>query len=315
MYRIGIVGAGRLARTHVRHLKRVGKISFGIYDSVASAADLMASEVGGTAVDTYEALLEKSDAIMVVTPNDLHVEFAIQAVQDGKAVFVEKPVSTNLIDAKRLLDAGGNVTVGHVLRHFPMYKKARRVVHSGDLGNLAAVRMMRGGKMPGAEGSWFQDHSRSGGVFIDLGIHDFDWLLWTLGPVKEVFARSVGASAGSGADYGLGTLTMANGAVCHVESTWMDPQESRMAFEVCGSKGMIEYDSRNAASLRSMGSTEQPNSPDNDPFFLQMRAFIDSARDGKPVEVGVDEAYAALEVAVAALESAKTGKMVTVGTI
>src|SRR5688572_21354255 len=111
--------------------------------------------------------------------------------------------------------------------------------------------MRRGGGQPKGEGMWFRDYERSGGVLLDLAVHDFDWLRWTLGEISQVYSRSLGITRGSGPDYALTTLSFASGAVAHVESTWMDPSGFRVAVEVAGSEGIIEYDSRLTPSLRT----------------------------------------------------------------
>ena len=150
----------------------------------------------------------------------------------------------------------------------------------------------------------------SGGIFVDLAIHDLDWLLWSVGPVKEVYAKSVGAKTGSGPDYGLATLTFENGCIAHVESTWMDPQESRTAFEICGPDGLLDFDSRNSATLRSGNKLEQNHLLEDDPFFLQLNDFVNCAKHGVPAKFSVQEAYNALELAEACRTSATTGSPV-----
>jgi len=314
MFKVGIVGAGRLSRVHVRHLSRIPDVAFVIYDHHFERAEQLAAECSGEAVGSYAELLEKSDAIDVITPNDTHAEYAVEAIRAGKHTFIEKPLEVSLATARPILDAAATstatITVGQVVRYFAMYRKGHDLVKSGAVGTPAAARMTRGGAMPGGEAGWFANHARSGGVFVDLAVHDFDWLLWTIGPVKEVYAKSVGTKTGSGPDYGLATLTFENGCVAHVESTWMDSSESRTAFEVCGSGGMIEFDSRNTPTLRSGGKLDQNFSTDDDPFYQQMRDFVAAAREGNPAPVTVQDAFAALAIADACVTSAKTNQPV-----
>lgn len=314
MLRVGIVGAGRLSHVHVRHLSRLPGISFAVYDRHPGRAAELAAECGGVVVDSMTELLDRSDAIDIITPNDTHAEIAVTAIEAGKHVFIEKPLEVSTLAAKKILDAAdqssATITVGQVVRYFAMYRRAHDIVTSGGIGKPAAARMTRGGGMPGGEGGWFGDHSRSGGVFTDLAVHDFDWLLWTIGPVTEVYARSVGAKQGSGPDYGLATLTFENGCIAHVESTWMDPGEPRNAFEVCGSGGMVEFDSRTTPTIRGGGKLDQNFMPDDDPFFQQLRVFVECAKEGKPAPISVHDAYSALRVAEACVQSAKTGQPV-----
>ena len=314
MFTIGIVGAGRLSRVHLRHLSSIPDTSFVIFDQDPVRSETLAIEYTGTVAATFEDLLRQVDAVDIITPNDTHAHLALQSITAGKHTFIEKPLDVSTAAAKLAVEAAtkSNVTVqvGQVLRYFSMYKKAHDLVKSGAVGTPAAIRMTRGGGMPGGEAGWFGDHKRSGGIFIDLAIHDLDWLLWTVGRVKEVYAKSVGAKTGHGPDYGLATLTFENGCVAHVESTWMDNQESRTAFEICGPSGLLDFDSRNTPTLRTGSKLEQSHLPSDDPFFQQLRDFVACARAGEPAKVSIEEAYRALELAEACRNSAITGKPV-----
>lgn len=157
------------------------------------------------------------------------------------------------------------------------------------------------------------DHRRSGGVLIDLAVHDFDWLRWTLGEVEHLYARSVGSKTMQGPDYALTTLTFDSGAVAHVEATWMDPSGFRTTFEVCGSGGMVEFDSRTTASLRThlpSGSRGESNlSPLDDPYYGELRGFTDAVKAGSTPPVTAYDGLMALSIALTAFESAATGKV------
>lgn len=314
MFRIGIVGAGKLSQVHLRHLARIPEVSVTVFDRNLERSQEIAKLHNTGIATTFDELLEKSDAIDIITPNFVHAEYALKAIAAGKHTFIEKPIEVSYAAAKPILEASEKanvvVTVGHVLRYFSMYRKAHDTVKSGQLGKPAAVRMTRTGLMPGGVNNWFGDHDLSGGVFIDLAVHDFDWLLWTLGPAKCVFAKSVGATTGEGKDYGLATVEFENGALAHVEASWMETEAGRTAFEVCGSEGMLEYDSRNVATLRQGNGLEQHHLPDDDPFYLQLLNFVKASKGESAQTITVREACEALRLAEAALTSAKTGQLV-----
>jgi predicted dehydrogenase len=124
----------------------------------------------------------------------------------------------------------------------------------------------------------------------------------------------VGAEKGFGPDYALTTLTFDSGAVAHVESTWMDPSGFRVTFEVCGSDGMIEYDSRTAAALRThtAGGTrlESPLAAEDDPYLKQLKDFVRACQNDGPGAVSGYDGFMALSISVAALRSARTGEVV-----
>jgi predicted dehydrogenase len=213
--------------------------------------------------------------------------------------------------------SGALLVPAHVVRFFPEHRAAHDVIARGDIGTPASVRLRRGGGAPKAD--WFLDIGQSGGILLDLAVHEFDWLLWTIGPAVLVTSRSVRLGQGvDGAefrgDYALTTVSFANGCVAHVESTWMDPSGFRATIEACGPKGAVEYDSRDNPSLRThTGTTVNENNyaPEDDPYFRQLSAFVAAAKGEAAPAVRAEEGMAAVRLATAAIESAETGEPVS----
>ncbi len=317
--RVGILGTGHMGNTHARQYHKMPDVQVGYHDRHPERADSFRERWDAECCKSSDELIQWADIIDICLPTDLHPEYALKAIAAGKAVFLEKPIAFTLEDGMQIVEAASKANVplmvGHVLRFFPEYATARRVVQSGAIGTPAAARMRRGGPTPKGQKEWFLDIKRSGGVLLDLVIHDFDWLRWTLGEVKFLYAKSVAVEHGNGPDYALTTLTFESGAVAHVEGTWMDPGGFRTTFEVAGSEGLIEFDSRTSPALRvsTPGNTliDPSHAPDRDPYFLEMRGFVDAVRDGTTPAVSGEEGLHALAISLAALESAKTGKLVT----
>ncbi|MFQ3588021.1 MAG: Gfo/Idh/MocA family oxidoreductase [Fimbriimonadaceae bacterium] len=332
--RVGILGLGGMGSTHLRQYRQMPDVEILAFDPKEERRQ-MAAAGGAVACTSPEDLIGKADVVDVCVATDLHHAVGMEAVAAGKAVFMEKPIARTLEQAAELMDAADKArvpfTVGMVVRYFPEFARANAVVRSGSLGNPAAARTRRGGAAPRGSQDWFMDHRRSGGVLVDLAIHDFDWLRWTLGEVKSLYARSVAAERGSGPDYALTTLTFDSGCVGHVEATWMDPAGFRVTFEVCGSDGMIQYDSRSTPTLRTnlaqpadaaandpraqstgrSGGVESPLAAQDDPYYRELRAFLDAVRAGNPPPISPHDGAMALSIGLAALESARTGRAVT----
>lgn len=314
--KVGIVGAGGMGNVHARHYRNIPGVEIAVFDVMEEKARRLADVFGGDLADSCENLLKMCDAIDICLPTDFHRSCALEAIAAGRALLVEKPIAGTLAEAAEIVvaaeKAGVPLAVGHVVRYFPEFKKGHELVANGAVGNPAAARTRRGGGPPKAE--WFLDHSRSGGVLIDLAVHDFDWLRWTLGEVSFLYSRSVSASKGFGVDYALTTLTFDSGAVAHVEATWMDPSGFRSTFEVCGTGGMIEFDSRHAPSLRThtAGGTrnEGPLAVVDDPYFNQLQDFVRACRGEQTPAVSGYDGFMALSIASAAVESATTGQVV-----
>lgn len=318
--RIGIVGAGGMGNVHARHHRNIPGVEPAVFDIDPERRKALAERWKVSEKGSFEETLKWADAIDLCIPTPLHLELGMKVIAAGKALFVEKPIAGTVEDAATLVSAAQKAGVplmpGHVVRFFPEFKKAHEVIESGEIGNPAAARTRRGGGMPKGAGLWFSDHSKSGGVLLDLAIHDFDWLRWTLGEVKSVFSKSLSSLRGEGPDYALTTLQFDSGAVAHVEATWMDPSGFRVTFEVCGSGGMIEYDSRLTPSLKTSldGSptvNEAPLAPTDDPYYNQLSGFVAAVQGGKEPPVTGFDGLMAVSIATAAIESAQTGKIVS----
>jgi predicted dehydrogenase len=314
--KVGIVGTGGMGSVHARAYAQMPDVElFGFDRNEERLSAVMESTVGTTTV-SVKKLIEAVDIVDICLPTDMHESVAVQAMEAGKTVYCEKPLARTLDSARSMVTTarklGVRFGVGQVVRYFPEFRRAHDLVVDGAVGKSAAVRTHRGGSAPTGSESWFMDHSRSGGVLVDLAIHDFDWLRWTFGEVKSVVARSVAAKKGRGPDYALAVLTHESGTVSHVEATWMDPAGFSTAFEIAGSEGLLNYDSRAAASLQlsvaGKTSYEANLTPTDEPYYLELRAFLDAVGDGSAVPVGIEEGFHALAISLAALQSAETGK-------
>lgn len=320
--RVGILGAGGMGSAHARQYRKMSDIELTFFDTRIDQTERFAKQWDCVPSVSADDLISSCDAVDICLPTDLHAQFALKAVAAGRAVFVEKPMARTMEECFAIINAaaasGVPLMPGQVVRFFPEFKQGNKMVKAGMVGEPAAARTRRGGGAPKGVDLWFMDHERSGGVLLDLAIHDFDWLRWTLGEVSGVYARSLGVSKGSGPDYALSTLQFQSGAIAHVESTWMDPSGFRTAFEVAGSGGIIEHDSRNTPTLRTHIATEsgcQTQTEANytgtdDPYYQELRAFIEALAKGTPPPVTGHDGAMAVAIGLAALESARTGRTV-----
>jgi predicted dehydrogenase len=316
--KVGILGAGGMGNVHAAQYRKMPGVEIFFFDRKEERLQKLIEKYQADGWTELARVIENVDVIDICLPTDLHAEIGLQAIAAGKPIFVEKPIARTLDEAISLVEAAEEAKValmpGQVVRYFPEFRKAHDLVLSGQVGRPAAARTRRGGPAPKGSSDWFMDHERSGGVLLDLAIHDFDWLRWTFGEVDHLYSRSVGLQAGSGPDYALTTLTFDSGVVAHVEATWMDPSGFRTTLEVAGSEGLIQFDSKDQPAVRvstpdgSRGDT--PRAPLDDPYYLEIRGFLDAVRDGTPPPVSGWDGVNALAISLAAIESAKTGKVV-----
>lgn len=327
---VGIVGAGKLGQTHARHWASLPSVRLvGVADPhIDNARALAASSASASpplAFVDLPTLLEQAcpDIIDICTPTPTHRSLVEQAVAARCAVFVEKPLARTLADCDALVglvrQTDAFLMVGHVVRWFPAFAQAKAVVDSGGVGLPAAIRTAREASFPqrgSLPQSWYADVGQSGGVILDVLLHDFDWLRWCFGPVVRVYARGLTLNPAHRGlrDYALVTLRFATGALAHVTGSWAHLGPMRTTFEICGDGGMLEFDSAHTTTLSLLQADtrtqESPLAPDDDPYLAELRAFVDALRAGAPSPVTVEDGREAVRIGLAALESLETGRAV-----
>ncbi len=324
--RIGIIGAGGMGAVHAQAWRAAGADVVGVHSKSLEAAQKLASGVGGTAFSSAAELLERVDVVSICTPTPTHLEFTRLAASAGRHVVCEKPIALTVQDAQSMIavcrTAGVRLYIGHVVRFFPQYRVALETVLGGNLGELGVIRLKRASYQPRkATDNWFLDESKSGGVIVDLMIHDFDYARAVGGPVERVFARSARAiKPDSPTDYALVTLRFASGAIGLVEGGWAYPQGVfRTAFDIACSDGLIEWSSDASSTVlpflegavRDESEVGLPQSIlAEDPYLTQIKHVKLALETNAPFLVTSEDALEALRIALAARQSLETGSTV-----
>ncbi|WP_137287629.1 Gfo/Idh/MocA family protein [Halorussus salinisoli] len=325
MQQIGLVGRGFMATVNAVRYESLPGCEVTAVASRSPPTEFV--ERYAPDADAYgdvETMFDKAelDAVDLCTPTDTHRNLVASAVDRGLAVRCEKPLERTVADAEATADVVKSADVpflpGHVVRFFPEYDKARSRIAEGVIGDVGKVRTFRQSPVVGLS-DWFGDRNRSGGVLMDLGVHDFDFLRWVCGDVERVYANR---STWDGNEYSLTTLRFANGTVGHVDLRWPASTEVPFVtrFEFAGTDGLIEFDSTdsNSIDVRSLGSDGGPDRDPidiplaKDPYYRQLEHFRDCITGEADPKVTIDDAVAAVRIATAALESAKTGSPVAI---
>jgi UDP-N-acetylglucosamine 3-dehydrogenase len=210
-----------------------------------------------------------------------------------------------------------------VVRFFPEFRRLHDLIAAGAIGQPALVRMSRSASFPRGSSDWHNDLQASGGVVLDMGIHDLDWLLWILGPAVRVYGCGLLNQARPFLDYGLLTIRMANGVMAHIESSWAEAEGFYVRGEISGDGGLLSYDSRDSTALQithRVASGVIPASPGvnvpttytaESPYISQLRHVCRCVRGEEEPLIPAKQAVEALRLALAALESMATGEVVT----
>lgn len=326
MHEIAVVGSGFIATQHGDAYAQIDDAEIVAVASLDENRDEYAEEYAPDAA-TYadlETMLDEVDPDVVdaCTPTHVHREVVETAADRGYDVFCEKPIAPTLEDAHAIADVveENDVTcmVGHAVRFSPAYARMKELVDSGEVGDPGVVRSSRISPFPdwGWE-NWFGDLEKSGGVFLDLVIHDFDFLRWVLGEVEEVFARSNRWRDGDDLmDHSVAVLTFADGTVAHVEGSWAQPETREFGYslEVAGDDGLVEFDGDAIRPFELFTADEAvtQNPMDKGPMQAELEHFLECREEGRDPLVSVEEAIESARVSLAALESADRGEPVTV---
>ncbi len=321
--KIAVLGCGGLGTVHaVTYAKLNGVELTGVCDIQPDLADQLSKKTGAPAYYSYEQMLSEAefDAISIAVPTYLHKEYAVLAANAKKHVISEKPIALNLEDAQEMIrtceDNGVRLFIGHVVRFFPDYENLKQAIDQGKIGNPGVAHASRIGGHPGLTKEWYLDKEKSGGVIVDLMIHDLDFLRWSMGEVDTVYAMN--HSSGT-LDYALVTLEFSSGAVANVEANWGFPGPFHTKAEIAGSDGIVSANSLKSSSLQvyksevdaGSGFVAIPESPSHrNPYELELEHFIQCIQTGAEPIVSANDAYKALELALAANESARTGNVV-----
>jgi predicted dehydrogenase len=327
MLKIGVLGTGGMGTYHSHLLRQIPEVEIvGVVAKPANEADALAGDLGVRRYDTPEELLDdpKIDAVLIATPTPCHAELVVAAAQRGKHVFCEKPLARHLDEGRQAVEAcqqaNVRLMVGHVVRFFPEYARIKDLIEQGAIGKPVVLRFTRGGPFPRmGTPSWYADPAASGGVILDLMLHDIDTLRWYCGDIERVYAHSVTGRVKE-RDYALVIMRMASGAIAHLEASWAHPGGFRTRCEVAGDAGMLTVDSRDSSPIQAemwtvegrSGGVALPESPlAENPYLVELRQWIDHIVRGAPLRVTPEDALKALQAGLAAMESAATGRVIT----
>ncbi|PQO23845.1 inositol 2-dehydrogenase [Rhodobacteraceae bacterium WD3A24] len=326
MLQFAILGAGRIGKVHGAAIADTpGAALAAVADPVAEAARSLAQahDCAVRSIDDIEAD-PAIDAVVICTPTDTHADLIERFARAGKAIFCEKPIDLSLARVRACLgvveETGATLMVGFNRRFDPDFRALKARVESGVIGRVEMVTITSRDPAPPP----IEYIARSGGIFRDMTIHDFDVARWLLGEEVETVQATgsvlVDPAIGEAGDYDSANvlLTTAGGRQCVITNSRRASYGYDQRLEVHGSDGMVAADNRHEANIRTATAEGIAQPPLLD-FFMtryaeayraEIAAFIAAiAEDAPPPATGADGAMA-LALADAAGIAAREGRSV-----
>ena len=329
--KVGVVGLGRLGSLYARYFtSRIpGAQLHAVSDVRLDAARAIAAETGAPrAYSDYHELVKdpEVDAVVVMTPTKLHSEVVVAAAAAGKAIFCEKPLSLDLVDAAVMQAAveksGVFFQLGFMRRFDRAYAAAKRKIDAGLIGKPVIFKSSSKDQLPPPVD--YLRPENSGGLFIDMGIHDFDLARWFMGDVKSVF--SVGNAvafpeiAGVGdVESAISTLNFTSGAIGTVTLSRIGIYGYGIHTEIVGTEGTLQigYDQETALLVMTKDVISHDTVPGfyerfEQAYIVQLQDFIQNLLQDRPSPITCADGIAAQKIALAATRAVHEGVLVKV---
>jgi myo-inositol 2-dehydrogenase/D-chiro-inositol 1-dehydrogenase len=328
--RIGVIGVGRIGRMHAELLARrvPGAAVAALFDAHPASADSVGAELGVPVAGSTEELLGSPDvdAVAICTSTDTHADLIVAAARAGKAIFCEKPVSLDLPQVDRALraveEAGVPFQIGFNRRFDPAHASVREAVAAGRVGAPHLVRITSRDPAPPP----IEYIRVSGGIFLDMTIHDFDMARYVTGSeVVEVFARGavrIDPDFGEAGDVDTAMVMLVheNGCLTSIDNSRRAVYGYDQRVEVFGADGMAATENplEHSAIIRTSEGTREPTLPY---FYLERytasyvrewEAFVAVLADGAPPPVTTADARAPLVIGLAAWRSVRENRPVRI---
>ena len=317
MIHIGLVGEGLMARVYARQCSAIPGIEVTTVGGTDGSDDITQYVSGTVYNDVQELCNDDPDVVFICSPPDSHRSVVKTAADRGIDVFCHPPIASTVEEANTIgdiaRDAGIVFVPGHVCRVSPEHINAKEHIDDEAIGSVGNARTFR----QLSTDHWIASRDREKDVIFGLAFSDIDFLRWTCGAVKRVFARQ---AIHNGNAYALITLRFAN-AVGHIDARLSKRSDLSFVrrFELAGDDGLIEYDSEESSPVtttRAAGDSSDGPPFDTilpkDPHRLLLEHVRDCVeRDAEPI-VSIDSSIESLRVGLAVLASIEQGTPVDI---
>jgi myo-inositol 2-dehydrogenase / D-chiro-inositol 1-dehydrogenase len=329
--RFALLGAGRIGKVHARAIRNDPQAELvAVADAMAPAAEAISAEYG-CRVDTIDAIEAATDvdAVVICTPTDTHADLIERFARAGKAIFCEKPVDLSVQRVRECLkvveETGAVLMVGFNRRFDPDFMAVKAAIDAGEIGEVEMVTISS--RDPGAPPLDYI--RRSGGLFRDMTIHDFDLARWLLGEEPETVVAQASVltdrTIGEAGDYDSANVILrtASGRQAAITNSRRATYGYDQRIEVLGSDGAVSAENMHEANIQVANAKGFTRPPLHN-FFMtryvhayanEIAAFIRAVQEGGATPTTGEDGLKALVLADAALRSVEEGRAVKVSEI
>lgn len=330
---IGVIGLGRMGSVYASFVaaQAANAALVAVADSRAEVLQPYADRGVQTYTNYHDLLNNKAiDAVVVVTPTHTHLEVVTAAAEAGKNIFCEKPAALTLAETDLIIQAvekaGVMFQVGFMRRFDQGYANAKKQIENGAIGDPVVIRSI--GRDPFRTSLEYANPAVSGGLIMDMGIHDFDLLRWFMGDeIQRVYTEWASLVYPELLDVGDVDNAMINirfekGGLGNVEVSRTAPYGYDIQTNVIGTKGAIQIgylQHTPVLTLTKEGAKHDvvPHFPERfgSAYTAQIDHYIECLREQKAPSVTPNDARAALQAAIAATRSQHEGRVVYVSEV
>jgi myo-inositol 2-dehydrogenase / D-chiro-inositol 1-dehydrogenase len=330
MVRFGVLGAGRIGNVHARTIAGSGRASVAyVADAIPQAAEKLAAAVGAKAATVDEIIAAKDvDAILIGTPTDTHADLIERAARAGKAILCEKPVSLSVERIEQCLPvvekAGVPLLIGFNRRYDPNFRALEQRLRAGEIGDVEILTIISRDPAPPPV-SYIE---RSGGLYRDMMIHDFDMARFLLGEGETIVSvHAIGSVLTDPAikptgdvDTAVVHMQAASGKLVVISNSRRATYGYDQRLEVHGSKGMLRAGNVHMTTVEKADASGFTGDVIQN-FFIdryaaayaaEIGAFLDAMEKGTRPRADGHDGLMAQKLAEAATQSSQTGQVVKV---
>ena len=327
--KVAVIGVGAMGRNHVRvYYELPGVQLVGVSDLDGNAAAAATRLYSTKTFTDYRQMLDetKPDAVTIAVPTEHHRETALEVINRGIHVLIEKPIASTVEEGQEIIDAAAQagvcLQVGHIERFNPAVIALRQQLAENALGKVYQIDARRQGPFPG--------RIKDVGVVVDLAVHDIDVIRYVTGAeITRVYAETAQRIHETREDMVTGLLRLSDGAVGTLTINWLTPTKIRELY-VTGERGMYRVDYltqdlyffENAAApvgdwpflnLRGVneGRMIRQVVAKKEPLRAELESFIAAVKGEKPVAVSGEDGLKSLGLAQAIVQSGLTAQPVS----